>query len=215
MFYGITLINELTTKTGIKAMELNFITTNSGKREWLSMEFKAFDIDINIKSPMVKIIEPQADSFEEVSISKARQAYDAVKAPVVVEDGGFSIPALSDFPGVYSKYINQTIGNEGLLKLVEGKDRNAYFITATSFFDGEILKTFTKKIYGTIPLVESPTNSKNAWSNLWKIFIPDGYTKTLSEMSEAELIAYQQNGAKKQSSLASFVKWFIDYQKMI
>ncbi|OPZ79114.1 MAG: Non-canonical purine NTP pyrophosphatase [Alphaproteobacteria bacterium ADurb.Bin438] len=195
-------------------MELNFITTNDAKVKWLKSEFNFLKFDIEIKSPFVKIIEPQADDFNEVSISKAKQAYDAIKKPVIVEDGGFCIPSLDGFPGVYTKYINQTIGNKGLLKLIDDKnDRNAYFTTVASFVDGDLIKTFERRIEGTITLKESDELSKFAWSNLWKIFIPNGYNKTLSEMSEQEIHEYQNSSKNKQSSLSLFAKWYVNEHK--
>jgi len=37
----------------------------------------------------------------------------------LVEDAGLFVDALNGFPGVYSSYVLETIGNEGVLKLLE------------------------------------------------------------------------------------------------
>jgi len=187
---------------------INFVTTNNGKIAWLKREFDALNLTVDIYSPKVALIEPQADTFKEVSISKVKQAYAVVKHPVIVEDGGFSVYSLNGFPGVYSKYVIQTVGNRGLLKLLEDKKREACFTTSVSFYDGETLKTFERKIEGSVALREVNINSPKAWSELWKIFIPAGYQKTLAEMSEDELCLYQKK--QSQSSLGDFASWYRD-----
>ena len=192
---------------------INFVTTNNGKKAWLKREFDAIGITVDIISPPIVLIEPQADTFTEVSISKVKQAYAFIKKPVIVEDGGFSVPSLNGFPGVYSKYVIQTIGNRGLLKLLEDKKREAYFTTSVSFYDGEILKTFERKIEGSVAMRESDKNSDKAWSELWKIFIPAGYQKTLAELTEDELTAYQKK--QSQSSLGDFAAWYRDRIKTV
>jgi len=192
---------------------INFVTTNKGKIAWLRREFNAIDLKIDILSPTVELIEPQADTFGEVSVSKAKQAYSIIKEPVIVEDGGFSIPSLNGFPGVYSKYVIQTIGNRGLLKLLEDKKREACFTTSVSFYDGKILKTFERKIEGSVALREADKNSDKAWSELWKIFIPAGYRKTLAELTEDELTVYQKK--QSQSSLGDFAVWYRDHIKTV
>lgn len=192
---------------------INFVTTNNGKKAWLKREFDALGMTVDIICQPVVLIEPQADTFAEVSVSKVKQAYPIIGKPVIAEDGGFSIPALNGFPGVYSKYVIQTIGNQGFLKLLEGKNRKAYFTTSASFYDGQTLKTFERKIEGSVALREAEKNSDKAWSELWKIFIPDGYKKTLAEMNETELNDYQKK--QTQSSLGDFAVWYCDRIKNV
>jgi XTP/dITP diphosphohydrolase len=46
----------------------------------------------------------------------------------IVDDTGLFIDALKGFPGVWSAYAQKTIGNKGILKLMEGvEDRGAEF----------------------------------------------------------------------------------------
>lgn len=88
--------------------------------------------------------EPQLESFAEIAACKARAAAAAVAgtegvdaddspgAPtdqmvvgVAVQDSGLSIRALHDFPGPFTKYVTQTIGMRGLLKLMDGESDRA------------------------------------------------------------------------------------------
>ena len=43
----------------------------------------------------------------------------------MIDDSGLFVDALKGFPGVYSAYGQKTIGNEGILKLMEGVDDRA------------------------------------------------------------------------------------------
>lgn len=79
-------------------------------------------------------MEPQFDSVQNVSRFKALKAFDVVKEPVLIEDGGFPVKALNGFPDVYTKYILKTLGADGILKLTDGvKERTAKFISVTTF----------------------------------------------------------------------------------
>ena len=79
--------------------------------------------------------EPQCSSCEEIARLKVLQAAEAANAAllirkdaescdnvvgVAVQDSGLSIRALQDFPGPYTKYVTQTLGMRGILKLMEG-----------------------------------------------------------------------------------------------
>jgi XTP/dITP diphosphohydrolase len=47
------------------------------------------------------------------------EAFEKCGLPIIVEDAGLFVEALNGFPGPYSSYVYKTIGNEGLLKLME------------------------------------------------------------------------------------------------
>ena len=62
----------------------------------------------------------------------------------------FFIESLSGFPGPYSSYIFNTIGNNGILKLI-GDNRDAQFVAVIAFCDSSsepIL--FESSVPGTI-----------------------------------------------------------------
>ena len=55
---------------------------------------------------------------------------------MIVQDSGLVIKDLKDFPGPYTKYVSQTIGCSGILKLLEGKiDRSCGFTACLVFID--------------------------------------------------------------------------------
>ena len=85
------------------------------------------DYDINLEHIDLGYCEPQG-TLEEVAISGAKYASRKLNKPVIVEDAGLFIKALKGFPGTYSSYVQETLGNQGILKLLDGvNDRYAEF----------------------------------------------------------------------------------------
>ena len=75
--------------------------------------------------------EIRSHDVEEIALNAARHAYTILNRPVVVDDTGFFVSALKDFPGSYAAYALGTIGYQGILKLLEELDnRSARFMTA-------------------------------------------------------------------------------------
>ena len=76
--------------------------------------------------------------MEAVALAKAQQAFAQLRAPLVVEDSGFCVDALSSFPGPYTKYVLATIGVAGLLRLAAPlPSRACRFVAALVHADGD------------------------------------------------------------------------------
>ncbi len=132
-----------------------------------------------------------------------------------MEDGGFCIEALNDFPGVYTKYILQTIGAEGLMKLMDGmQNRRARFVGHATYIDenGKMHSFARKRGDVLIASKMSEANSPFAWSDLWKIIYVPEMGKILSEMNETEVERfYNDNNAV--GSVQQFAAWYVqNYQ---
>src|SRR3990170_3613078 len=63
--------------------------------------------------------ELQEDNLEAVAKFGAEWAADKLGQEVMVDDSGLFIEALGGFPGPYSAYVFDTLGNERILKLME------------------------------------------------------------------------------------------------
>lgn len=190
-------------------MEISFITSNSGKVQTLQSFLDIYACkNVVLKGRNLNIVEPQADSVAEVSMFKARQAYEILKTPVVVEDGGLDITALNGFPGVYTRYATDKLGPEGFMRLMDGiKDRSGRFTSTTTYINetGEAVQFHRKG--GEVKIAEKMSNVDHplAWSSLWKIIYIEHYKKTLAEMSVDEFNAYYRT-RKDDSSLSMFAR---------
>ena len=187
--------------TGIegKNMEITYVTGNWAK----VLSAKMFFDPIGIKINNIKIDCPeiQADTFEKVAGYSAKYASDKLKCNVIKNDSGLVIPALKGFPGVYTHPVEDMLGEDGILKLMEGiTDRRAYFVECIAYcpYGGEPV-TFTARTYGTIACAKSGTHG---WS--WDyIFVPDGVDKTLANYEDEERLKMWSTDAL--ASLADYL----------
>ena len=144
------------------------------------LEPLGFEID-NIKMDTMEI---QADSVDEVAMHSAKEASNKLKCAVLKNDTGLFVDALGGFPGPYTHYVDEKLGEDGLLKLLEGvSDRRASFIEAFAYCEyckePVVFKSITR---GQIAMEKSGTYG---WS--WDfIFIPDGYDKTMGNYPDEE-----------------------------
>ena len=183
--------------------EIVFVTHNKGKiasasKRLNGVRFKVFEYDLE---------EPRSDDIKYISKYKVMEAYKLVNKPCISLDCGFWIDELNGFPRAFVNFALDTIGIEGILKLMEGKEnRSCRFTECLSYYDGNELHQFTGKDEGTLSneILGSDTDKK--WSNLWYIYKPIGYDKTLAEMTDEERL----NRKKENSidSMSEFAKWY-------
>jgi non-canonical purine NTP pyrophosphatase (RdgB/HAM1 family) len=169
------------------ALTITFVTSNSNKVRAVLEHTEPFGV--NVVHKMLPLVEPQADTIEEVALSKAKQAYQQCAAPVLVEDGGFCIDELSGFPGPYTKYVLQTIGVGGLLRLTHDLPlRTCQFRSVMVYIDEhEQAHTFVDdRGVGVLAMEIDTTPCPEAWSELWRIFIAEGATKPMTALSPGE-----------------------------
>ena len=197
-------------------MDLYFITSNKGKAQTLQ---RSLDVagctDIKIIQKNMDLMEPQADTVAEVSRYKAEEAYKILKAPLLVEDGSFCIEALNGFPGVYTKYVLETIGVEGIVKLMQGQtNRQTKFVSCATFVDekGEISQFFRDDIFYDIATEIKDKTSPYAWSELWKVIYVRENQKLLCDFSKEELDGYYKT-TDQRGSLQKFMNWYINGRK--
>ena len=190
--------------------KINFITSNKGKVKSLEQSLKLNNINVSVNAKNLDIIEPQFDTVQEVSKFKALKAFEILKEPVLVEDGGFAVFELKGFPGVYTKYVIKTLGADGILKLMYGvENRVAKFISVATFVN-ENGETFQFEREGgefEISKEKVDIQSPFAWSELWKIIYLKEYGKNLCEISEQEVSEYYSRTGTN-GSLQKFVKWY-------
>lgn len=188
--------------------EIVFVTHNKGKIETAKKHLK----NVNFKVFEYDLEEPRSDDIKYISEVKVKEAYKLVKKPCISMDSGFFIEALNGFPRAFVNHALETIGIEGILKLMEDKqDRNCYFGECLSYYDGKELHQFMGKHEGSIStqILGNDTNEK--WSDLWYIYIPKNYQKTLAQMTKEE--RSERNKKEDEYSISSmkvFAKWYLE-----
>jgi non-canonical purine NTP pyrophosphatase (RdgB/HAM1 family) len=190
--------------------EIIFVTSNKGKVKSLRNRLPKGKYKIVQKD--VELIEPQGENSEEVSIAKALEAYKKFKKPLVVQDSSFHVNHLKGFPGVYIKYMQESIGVDGLLKLMEGvEDRSCYFSLSLTYIENSRrFKVFNKKSsMGKLALEVDRTDSKKAWGEIWRVYIPHWADKPLSSMTEEEIDSREQD-KEDDSEFGQFAKWLME-----
>ncbi len=161
-----------------------FVTKNRHKYE----EAKKIIKEIKILS--LSYPEIQADNIESVIKFAIEYLKDKIEEKFFIEDSGLFIEELKGFPGAFSSYVFKTIGNQGILKLMENvKNRNAKFVSIVGYFNGS-LHIFKGECQGKI----SYKIRGNKGFGYDPIFIPNGCKKTFGEMEIEEKNKYSHRG---------------------
>ncbi len=163
-------------------MEITLVTKNCAKVTQAKLILEPFGVKVNnIKMDTIEI---QANSIEEVAKYSAKYASKQIKSNVVKNDTGIVIECWNGFPSAYTHYVQETIGEDGILKLMEGiENRSAYLIQALAFCEyGKEPVVFTSKTEGKISLEKQ---GEYGWFFDF-IFIPNGQSKTLACFPDEE-----------------------------
>jgi XTP/dITP diphosphohydrolase len=182
----------------LKLRKIIFASTNEGKyKEILSI---LRDSGIGIDFVRFKSTEIQSEILEDVALEKSKVAYEKIGQPLIVEDTGLFINSLNGFPGPYSSYVFQTIGNMGILDLLSNKkNRSALFRTVIAYNDGNVKMTFTGETKGVI----SDRITEGGWG-YDPIFTPEGSSFTYGQQGITNKISVSH----RTRALNSFAEWY-------
>ncbi|MHA1105865.1 MAG: RdgB/HAM1 family non-canonical purine NTP pyrophosphatase [Promethearchaeota archaeon] len=189
-----------------KKEDLFFITGNSNKFNEIQQLFEYETIKYNLIQKDLKTIEIQADNIKSVAEYKLNSVKDKVVGSVFIEDAGFFVDnPLNGFPGVYSSYVMKTIGNKGILNLIDNFDDSvAHFSSVIAFY----FKPMDKLLFfeGTVKGKISSLQKGNQGFGFDPIFIPDAIpTKTFSELTTLQKNSISHRG-KAWMKLIDFLK---------
>lgn len=184
--------------------EIVFVTHNKGKAK--SAE-KYFD-NLKISTYDFELDEPRSDDVKEIATAKVMQAYKVVGKPCIALDTGFFIEALNGFPRAFVKFSLDTIGIDGILKLMQGKEnRKCKFEECLAYYDGKEVRYFYGKHPGNLATKMQGVDRDGKWSDLWYVFKPEHFDKTLAEMDDVE----RENRREIDGSVESmsvFAEWY-------
>ena len=160
-------------------MEIFFATSNKNKFKEAQEVLKD---KADVKQLAFDYVELRSENIEEIARDAALAAYRRCREPVFVEDSGLFIDSLKGFPGTFSGWVYNKIGNAGILKLMEGvHDRSATFEARIAFVRRkEEVHIFRGSCKGTIS-VEARGDGGFGYD---PIFIPAGEHQTFAESIE-------------------------------
>ena len=124
----------------------SFITQNPGKVA--ELQAKAHEFGLEIIHVNASYPELLADTLEEVVRHGLSYCKEKFPPLFIIEDSGLFIDDLHGFPGPYSSYVNKTIGNSGVVKLI-GEGRPARFESAIGSYCRDF-KLFHGRVEGRI-----------------------------------------------------------------
>lgn len=181
---------------------LVFVTGNVNKFQ----EAQTIMSPLGIKLEQIKvpIDEIQSESPENVTIDKAKKAYEVVKKPLFVNDSGWIFTALNGFPGPFMKYINQWFAPEDFITLMLRYENKEVILRETVVFtDGNIVKVFKRDIRGNI--LDKPRGDKGVPSDKVISLLQNGQS-----ISEVYKNTAGKNDVANNSIWKDFATWFIE-----
>ncbi|MHA1197146.1 MAG: XTP/dITP diphosphatase [Promethearchaeota archaeon] len=183
-----------------------FNTNNKHKFEEVRRLFQESNVKYEVKQLNMKPIEIQAENLKDVAIFKLKSIKQDIEGSVLVEDAGFFVDKpLNGFPGVYSSYVMKTIGNEGILKLIDDFEATqAHFTAVIAFYYKPLddIFIFEGNVHGKV----SPIKKGNQGFGFDPIFLPNECPdKTFAQLStkEKNQISHRGRALKK---LIEFLK---------
>lgn len=164
-----------------------FLTGNEHKLEEARAAFSPLKIGVQ-KLEGYEKLEIQHTNLEEIAKAALSLIVTRTNKLVFAEDSGLFVHALNGFPGPYSSYVFETLGSDGILRLIgSGKPRKAEFRSSVSFgSSGSILATFSSVTEGTITMEAKGDNG----FGFDPIFVPMWANKTFAQMELKEKTVY-------------------------
>ncbi len=189
-----------------KVKEINEITTQ-------------FCVDNNINlTENINFILPPTDfnpdetgkTFAENSYIKAKEGWNLSRNWCLADDSGLCIEALNGKPGIYSARYAETPQKRiaRVLKELKGiENRKAHFVCHMTLInsDGEIAFSYEGICKGSI--INEPKGVNGFGYD--PIFLPEGYSKTIAELSEDE----KNRISHRSIALREVIKYLVVYNQ--
>lgn len=156
---------------------LYFLTGNKNKLK------EAQGILGNVKGYEIDLPEIQETDAHIIIENKLAEAKKHKNGEFIIEDTSLYFNAMNGLPGPLIKWFIETIGNEGLWKIISSyDDKTALAKTIIGYSDNEgKLSFFEGVVEGEIVAPRGETNF--GWDPIFK---PNGYDKTFAEMNQSE-----------------------------
>lgn len=188
--------------------EIRYVTGNSYK-------FATVARYLECCAPEIKLISASGYDLDEiqnsdqriVALDKARKAWNLIKKPLLVDDDGIYFEKYHDFPGVFTKYIYEGLGVDGLYTLVEQGDAATCKVTMVYWYGPEQYELFEGVCRGMINVKPDYTADPGD-----PMFIPEGSIKSCAELyASGEWAQYDY----RIDALKKFLAWYNNNKKNV
>ena len=169
----------------------------SNRHKYLEAEAILGSLGVRLGFLKLSLEEIQSDSIEKIAAKKAKDAFSKCGRSLIVEDDGLFISSLAGFPGPYSSFAFQTIGNRGILRLLRTR-RDAEFVSLVTYCDKKTTRSFEGKVEGTIS--EEPRGRGWGYD---PIFVPRNSSKTFAEAGNKNQLSHRRE------ALTKFASWYL------
>ena len=165
-------------------IDITFITGNQKKVQSAQSALSKFDI--NVLQEKLETPEIQDKNIQKIAEFSVKFAAEKLNKPVIKVDVGFEIESLNGFPGPFSKFVNEWLTPEKILRLLDGEqNRKARFTDVVAYCEPG--KESVSFIAITNGVLDMSVSGDNGWG-LDKIFIPEGYSVTLANLTDEERV---------------------------
>jgi non-canonical purine NTP pyrophosphatase (RdgB/HAM1 family) len=164
-------------------------------------------LSFSLENTKLDLEEIQSLDIYKIAKDKALRAHRILNCPVVIEDIGFYIDSMNDFPGPLIKWFLGSIGDKGIYYVTKNfKDKSALTRCVVCYFDGKRFRFFTGDVKGKIV---DPKNRKAFGFD--SIFKPRDLKKTYASLTlkEKNKISHRAIAWKK------FEEFYLGEEKLI
>jgi XTP/dITP diphosphohydrolase len=162
--------------------KITYVTGNAGKFDMVK-NYLATHFPITLAQANIPLIEEQHLDLQTIAISKAKQAWSALKTPVLVDDAGAYFYRYHQFPGSMTKFVYQALGFEGLYRLYDVGDKACFITYLVYMYDDNAYDLFKGMVEGI--LIKPPLSGNSCVLPYTYLIIPSGQTKTIGQLEEA------------------------------
>jgi len=188
----------------LKGRFIFFVTNNVNKFNEARRVLAEYKMSVGMLR--IKSLEIQSNSLKEIAKASVTDAFEKCKLTTIVEDAGLFVDGLNGFPGPYAAYVYKTIGNQGMLKLMENiESRKAKFESVVACLSSEIKSPicFNGIVAGEIAAEERRGSNKSGFG-FDPIFKPHGKDKTYAEMNVEE----KNQHSHRAKAFRKFARWY-------
>ena len=192
--------------------QIVFASHNQGKIKEIRALLSKLNVEILSADDLdLGDIEETGKTFEENATLKAVAASQNSGLPAIADDSGLCIHALHDEPGIYSARYAKKMGgypqafDDVLKRLKNQEDKTAHFmcVLVLAFPNGNP-RVYQGRVDGKIV---PPQKGDNGFG-FDPIFMPDGFTQTFAQLSEAKKNTISHRGRAIKAFVEDFKNSF-------